>query len=192
MQKSSHHREQDLLKQLKQGSISAFEQIFNEYWEHLYLSARSKLHSHDDAEEVTQAIFSSLWEQREKLSIEDLGAYLHASVKNRIINIIRSRITREKYLDYYHKFLPSSQNSTEEVVEFDDLSEVLEAAVNRLPEKSRKVFRLSRMEGRSNTEIANLLKVSEKAIEYHLTKSLRAIRVHMKDFIAAWVFFTLF
>jgi RNA polymerase sigma-70 factor (family 1) len=192
MQQSSHHYEQELLKQLQRGSVSAFEKIFNEYWEQLYLSARTKLHSHEDAEEVTQAIFSTLWEQRAKLSIEDLSAYLHVSVKNRVINIIRSRITQEKYLDYYHKFVPSSQNSTEEVVEFDDLSEGLEAAVNRLPEKSRKVFRLSRIEGRSNTEIASLLKVSEKAIEYHLTKSLRAIRVHMKDFIALWAFLTFF
>ena len=45
------------------------------------------------------------------------------------------------------------------------------------------VFQLSRFEGRTNHEIAKLLKISEKSIEYHLTKSLRELRIHMKDYI---------
>lgn len=176
--------EQQLIERLRNGSASAFEQIFRQYWRPLYGIAKSKLNSHDDAEEVLQAIFSSLWEQRERLFITNLHAYLHTSVKNRVINVIRSRITQENYWDHYRKFIPEIQNTTENIIAYDDLNEVLEAAVSRLPEKSRKVFKLSRLEGRSNSEIANLLKVSEKAIEYHLTKSLRQIRLHIKDFIA--------
>jgi RNA polymerase sigma-70 factor (family 1) len=174
-----------LLERLASGNVQAFEEIFRSYWKPLYNTAYNKLRDRAESEEIVQSIFSSLWEQREKLEIENLNAYLHRAVKNRILNSIRSKITEKKYWDYYQNFIPSVQNSTENTVVFDDLQEGLEAAVSHLPEKSRRVFQLSRFEGRTNHEIAKLLKISEKSIEYHLTKSLREIRIHMKDYIAA-------
>ena len=58
----------------------------------------------------------------------------------------------------------------------------VETCVEALPEKSRSVFRLSRLEGVPNREIAERLNLSEKAIEYHLTKSLKIMRLALKDF----------
>jgi RNA polymerase sigma-70 factor (family 1) len=183
MPDQTSYNEKKLLDNLRRGDVEAFEQIFTRYWHRLYVVAKSKLQSHDEAEEVIQNIFSTLWERREILFITNLSYYLHTSVKNAILNIIRSRITHEKYWTYYKTFIPGVQNATEEEVEFSDLNGAVEEAVNLLPEKSREVFKLSRMEGRSNAEIANLLQVSEKAIEYHLTKSLRELRVHLKDYM---------
>jgi len=183
MLKKTDGAEFDVVESLRKGSVSAFEHIFRLYWKPLYTMARAKLDSHDDAEEVLQQVFSNLWEQRDRLRVENLSAYLFTAVKNRIINCIRSRINQRKYWEYYRTFVPKDQHTTENMVTLDDMNEVLEAAINLLPEKSRKVFKLSRFEGRSNSEIANLLKLSEKAIEYHLTRSLREIRVHMKDYI---------
>ena len=164
--------------------MKAFEEIFRRYWLPLYNSARSKLRSHDEAEEVIQAIFSTLWEKRQSLLITNLAYYLNTSLRNRILNIIRNRIPQEKYWDYYKAFIPPYGDITEQAIAFDDLKNAVELAVNHLPEKSREVFRLSRLEGRSNAEIAGLLNVSEKAIEYHLTKSLKQLRVQLKDFIS--------
>jgi len=182
MPNQTDHNDQRLLEDLRNGSKDAFEQIFKRYWHRLYVIAKSKV-SHDEAEEIIQSIFSSLWEKRASLAITQLSFYLQTAVRNSIINLIRSRVTQQKYWDYYKTFIPGQQAITENEVEFDDLNEAVEEAVNHLPEKSKKVFRLSRFEGRSNAEIAKLLHVSEKAIEYHLTKSLRDLRLHLKDFI---------
>lgn len=184
--------EEKLLQGLARGDVHAFEEIFEAYWKPLLSAAFSKLQDRAEAEEVVQNIFSSLWEQREKIEIENLSAYLHRAVKNRILNSIRAKVTEKKYWDYYRNFIPSVQNSTENAVVFDDLQEGLEAAVSHLPEKSRRVFQLSRFEGRTNHEIAKLLKISEKSIEYHLTKSLRELRIHMKDYITILVVCALF
>jgi RNA polymerase sigma-70 factor (family 1) len=181
-----------LLQGLAQSDVHAFEEIFKTYWKPLFSTAYSKLQDRSEAEEIVQHIFSSLWEQREKVEIENLSAYLHRAVKNRILNLIRAKVTEKKYWEYYRNFIPSVQNSTENTVVFDDLQEGLEAAVNHLPEKSRRVFQLSRFEGRTNHEIAKLLKISEKSIEYHLTKSLRELRIHMKDYITILVACVLF
>lgn len=172
-----------LLAELRKGSIVAFEKIFKTHWEPLYHSAKVKLRSHDEAEEVIQNIFSCLWEKRESLLITNLTYYLHTALRNRILNMIRNKIPQEKYWNYIRTFIPQQQDTTDEVVAFDDLNDAVELAVSHLPEKSRQVFKLSRLEGRSNAEIANLLQVSEKAIEYHLTKSLKELRLHLKDFM---------
>ena len=50
------------------------------------------------------------------------------------------------------------------------------------------IFRLNRMEGHSVAEIANLLRLSEKAIQYHLTRSVKELRLYLKDFlIILWI-----
>ncbi|MEX2234283.1 MAG: sigma-70 family RNA polymerase sigma factor [Cyclobacteriaceae bacterium] len=108
---------------------------------------------------------------------------MHTALRNRILNMIRNKMPQEKYWNYYRTFIPQQQDTTDQVVAFDDLNDAVELAVSHLPEKSRQVFKLSRLEGRSNAEIANLLQVSEKAIEYHLTKSLKELRLHLKDFM---------
>lgn len=183
MPNQAEHNEALLLSELRSGCIPAFEKIFKQYWEPLYRIARSKLGSHEEAEEVIQAIFSTLWEKRATLVITNLTWYLNAALRNRILNIIRDKIPKEKYWNYYKAFIPSQGDVTEQRVAFEELNSAVELAVNSLPEKSRQVFRLSRLEGRSNAEIAKLLQVSEKAIEYHLTRSLKELRIHLKDFM---------
>jgi RNA polymerase sigma-70 factor (family 1) len=183
MPNEKEYNEMLLLADLRNGSVHAFERIFRRHWEPLYRTARTKLRSHEEAEEVIQNIFSSLWEKREALLIGNLSYYLNTALRNRILNIIRDRIPREKYWNYYKSFIPEYQDTTDQAVAFDDLNDAVELAVNNLSEKSRQVFKLSRLEGRSNAEIATMLKVSEKAIEYHLTKSLKELRVYLKDYM---------
>ena len=189
---SGHSTERELLNDLRNGSAAAFEQIFQQHWKRLYNIARTKLVKDAEAEDAVQAVFSNLWEKRSHLLITDLSAYLTAALKNRIINIIRLRITEEKYRDYYKTFIPSQTNNTQQEVSYNEIQDVVTEVVSHLPEKSRKVFKLSRMEGRSNAEIANLLHLSEKSIEYHLTKSLKELRLHLKDYILTFPFLGLF
>ena len=177
------HNEQHLLQELHKGNVNAFEQIFRFYWKDLYRVAKGKLQSHAEAEEVIQGVFSTLWEKRKTLMINNLDHYLRTCVRNKILNIIRANLMKEKYWAYYRTFLPMETNSTAESVAYDDLDEAIQEAVSTLPEKSRKVFTLSRIEGKTNAEIANIHELSEKAIEYHLTKSTRALKVRLKDFI---------
>lgn len=182
MQYQTDHSEEWLLKNLREGNVEAFAELFRKYWRRFYIIARSKIHSHEEAEEIVQHIFSTLWEKRETLLINELSFYLHAAVRNHVINIIRSRIRQRKYWEYYKQFIGPRVYEVSNDAVLSDLHAAVEQAVNHLPEKSRKVFKLSRIEGRSNAEIASLLQVSEKAIEYHLTKSLRKLRVHLKDY----------
>ena len=181
--------EEQMLQGLRLGSEHAFEAIFKKHWRPLYNQAYSKVQSREEAEEIVQSIFSTLWEKRDSFLITNLSFYLQTAVRNRVINHIRQRVTQRKYWDYYKNFIPQQKDDTENTVIYDDLSQAIEHAVSKLPKKSQQVFRLSRIEGRSTSEIANRLKLSEKAIQYHLTKSLKEIRIHISDFILTILLF---
>jgi len=186
-----HHKDDNsLLESLRSGDEIAFQEIFKKYWQQLYKTALLKVRSHEEAEEIVQGIFTSLWEKHDTLLITNLEFYLKTSVRNRVINAVRSKIIQEKYWSYYRNFAPHENESVEDVLIYNELNDSIQVAVNKLPEKSKTVFKLSRFEGRSIPEIANMLKVSEKAIEYHLTKSIKTLRVHLKDMILLVLFFT--
>ena len=70
-----------------------------------------------------------------------------------------------------------------------ELSEAIDIATRQLPEKTRQVFRMSRFEEQSVKEIAQTMNISEKAVEYHITKSLKILRLHLKDFILLQLLF---
>ena len=145
--------------------------------------AYCRVRSREAAEEIVQNLFISLWDKRTTLSINNISSYFFAAVKHKALNILESRIVHKKYWDYYKNFIPHQENLTERTIEFNDLLEAIEERMEYLPEKSKKVFTLNRLEGHSITEIANTLKLSEKTIRYHLTRSLKELRLHLKDFI---------
>ncbi len=183
MHSLKNDREQELLGRFQSGDNIAFEEIFNLYWQQLYNIANRSLRSHEESEEIVQELFTTLWQQKSTLRILNISSYLTCAVKKRVIDKIRLKLVHEKYWDYYSAFRTDHGQDTENTVCFNELNQELEKAIDRLPQKSRQVFRLNRLEGRSISEIAGFLKISERAIEYHLTKSVRELRIYLKDFI---------
>jgi len=185
----NNHTDEELLNFVQNGDKSAFEEIYNRHWHKLYNVAVRVLKSQEEAEEILQDIFLKLWIRREEIKVLNLSNYLISSVKKKIIDSIRSKIVQQKYWIYYKQFMPQSVEETESTVVFNELNNEIQHAIQQLPKKSQQVFRLNRLEGRSVSEIADFLKLSERAIEYHLTKSLKQLRAHLKDFILALFLF---
>lgn len=187
MRQPEYHNEQDLLTSLKQGDEGAYNHIFTHYWKTLYLQAFAKLQSREAAEEVVQELFVVLWEKRNVLLISNLTHYLRMALRNKCIDYIRKQIVKEKYWNYYKTFLPRQENTTQDAVSYNNLMEAVESGMARMPEKTKKIFVLSRLEGKSVTDVAQLIRLSEKSVEYHLTKCLKTLKVHLKDFVLIWL-----
>ncbi len=177
------YSDEELLKALKQSDENAFAEIFRRHWHKAYSAAFQKLRSQVLAEEFVQDLFFTLWEKRSTLLVHNLEPYLITSIKHRIISHIRSQVVERKYWDYYKNTFSHIESITEKDVEYNELVNALEHGIGDLPEKSKQVFTLNRIQGRSVSEIASLLNLSEKAIEYHLTRSLKQLRLVLKDFI---------
>lgn len=172
-----------LLKFLKISDELAFEEIYLRYWRQLYYAALHKINNKEVAEDIIQTVFEDLWEKREQHSIKNISAYLGTSVKYKVINYIRSSISKKAHLAHISESRKTEENSNELVLLVKELNEAIDKAINRLPQKTQTIFRLSRYESHSNKDISHIMDVSEKAVEYHITQSLKTLRFHLRDFM---------
>ena len=173
-----------LVKLLRAGDEEALREIYTRYWKPCYLHALRKIRSKEAAEELVQNLFVGLWERKLETPVVHLEAFLFSALKYQVISYIRKSIVRERHLHVTRQQDADPRaTEAETTLLLHELSEAIEAAIVQLPEKTRVIFRLSRFEHRSNKEISRSMEISEKAVEYHITQSLKLLRVHLKDFI---------
>lgn len=172
-----------LLKFLSISDERAFKEIYIRYWKGLYYSAFNKTNSKEVAEDIVQSVFAHLWEKREKQSIQNISAYLNTAIKYQVINYIKSTISKKSHLTAIGEKEKKEENNTDMLLLVQELNTAIDKAIGQLPQKTQTVFRLSRFEEHSNKEISRIMDLSEKAVEYHITQSLKILRFYLKDFI---------
>lgn len=172
-----------LLERLGKGDQNAFQEIYQRYWYKLFQVARRKVLFDEDAEEIVQDIFVDLWERREQLLINDLSKFLFKAVKYQLLDYLKAQIVRQSYQNSNQLFNQDTDTQTEEQLALKDLNEAILTGIDHLPSKTQEIFRLNRLEGKSAKEIAALLQIPERTIEYHITQALRTMRSYLKDFI---------
>lgn len=179
----SAYTDQELLQAIRNDNKNAFSELFRRYWRKGYKMAYARVRSKEATEEIVQDLFVALWDKRSSLSINNMSSYLYISVKHKVLNFIDSQLVHQKYQVYHKTFIQQQEDATEKTVVFNELMGAIEEGLECLPEKSKEVFRLNRLEGRTISETADLLKLSRKAAQYHLTRSLKEMRLHLKDYI---------
>lgn len=182
----------DLLSLLKADDTLAFKELYDRYWYKMYSIALRKLNRKEVAEELAQELFVMLWQKRTTLRIINLNAFLQVSLKNLVIDYVRHHIQEEHYLDSLKQYFPLEIMSTSDMVYFNDLTEALQKSLAELPEKTRQIFMLNRFERLTIREIAAQLNLSEKSIEYHLSRSTTYLRQHLRDYNAYGLTFLIF
>lgn len=175
----------ELLKCIGEGDKAAFHEIYVRHWREVFLHSYKRVRNKQVAEELTQNLFLSLWERR-KTDINDLRLWLLGAVKFAVINYYKAQIVHEKYESYVRGNALEETYSTEQLTLFKDLSASIEKGISLLPLKTRQVFTLSRFENRSTKEISRDLGISEKAVEYHITQSLKWMRLYLKEFLTVF------
>ena len=183
--------DETLLSALQVNDQGAYAEIYERYWYRLFALAYRKLKFRAVAEELVQDLFEALWGRRAQHSIDHLESYLLAAINHRIISHVRAQKIRAGYAEYCQMRQEATTRETEERLAEADLSAAFLAGVHQLPEKSQQVFRLNRLEHYSVQEISLRLQVSPKAVEYHLTKSLKFLRTYLRGFLVllSFVFF---
>ncbi len=174
---------------LNDGDEEAFIKIYKFYWQKVFRIAYQRVRSREIAEELAQDLFLKLWEKRDTLKVDDVGKYIFCSIKNAVIDHIRTGIRFNKYTEHYQTFVHKMVESTNEAVKFTDLEEAITTGLSQLPEKTQVVFKLNRLENWPLERISNHLNLSEKTVGYHLTKALKFMRTYLKEFIFTFFIF---
>jgi RNA polymerase sigma-70 factor (family 1) len=178
----------ELLSLMQQGDEKAFTEIFNRYWKVVLVVAANKTGDLDEAEEIVQDIFVSLWNRREQLQLtSSLKNYLTVSVKYKVIKTLAKRNMYQKYVDHSKYANDLTDDSTQEWLAFEELRYRLGELVAELPEKCRLVYQLSRDTGYSQKQIAEELGISEKTVEAHIGKALKTLRTGLDQFLFSFL-----
>ncbi len=171
--------ENTLITNLKLGKEAAYKELFFTYFEPLTLYAKKYLGDLDTAQDVVQEVFSYLFENRESLAItESLKSFLYKSVGNRSLNLLK----HEGVKDRNHSLIKhnSSEAFEEDFMELSELEVRISKLIDTLPPECARIFRMSRMEQKSNQEIADALNISKRTVETQISKALKVLRTALK------------
>ncbi len=161
-----------------------FERIYNSLWAKLYSVAYNYFRDKTTAQEIVQEVFVNFWVKRDLLhDIKDLDAYLFKSVKNRIYDHFDKIACQERLSRRLSLQTKEEAETTNEAVDYEETLERINHEIDRLPETTKEIFRLSRFDKYSNDEIAGRMHLSGKAVEYHITSALKRLRLRLNQLI---------
>lgn len=177
MSKIHELSDNELIQLLKKDDNAAFTEIYNRYVESLAGFAGAQLYHLEEAHDILHDIFVKLWEDRDTLDISgSLKSYLFSATRNRVIDRIRRRITRQDYALMLQATKPPESYGADKVIEAKELQENIEKALNELPRRAKQIYRLSRDQHQTTLEIAQMLNISEQTVKNQLTTALKHLR----------------
>ena len=174
----SLHTETELLLLISRDDQTAFTSLLRNYWNKVYTQALIYLKSPQLAQEITQDVFLKIWSSRQRLrEVQSFSDYLFIISRNEIISALRKK----------NKQVVAPSNNLEEIIMRPDkqlhykesYNKILQL-IGQLPTTRKKVFTLSRLEGKSYEEIGAELGISRNGVKDHIVKALNYLRTHFE------------
>ena len=185
-----------IIKQLQDGNEKVFEQIVREYWPRMFKFALIYTQNNETSQELVQDTFLVLWNNRAILKDNtNLITYLMVVLRNKCLNLLEQTRIRKLYIEeiddetiYQRANLYVLQDEASQIVESEDLHKAIERALSKLPDKTREIFMLSRYDGLKNQQIAETKNISQKTVEYHISKALQILKEELPQEYWIWIF----
>jgi len=175
------YTDEALLQAIRNDDDQAFTLLYRRYWKDLFITASRALRGKEEAADVLQDVFLSIWNRRHELEIQgSLAAYLQTSVRYKVIHYIEKNITRRDYLSLLtdtavHTLEPGSDLQ----LQLKQLQETIHKAVESMPPKMQEVYRLSRQEYLTHREIAERLSISPGTAKKHIHNALQILKTSL-------------
>lgn len=171
-----------LFEMIREDDPEAFDKLYHLFYAPLCVFANRYLEDNNAVEDCIHDIFLKIWKDRKSISINtSVRSYLLTTTRNHCLNLIEKRkteLTYEQYiLNTYDPYSPEDLYSVEE------LEDMIEKAIEKLPEKYRTVFKMSRFKYMTYKEIAEKQNISIKTVEAYMHKSLAMLSISLKEYL---------
>ncbi len=156
-----------------------FAQVFERYAKDLHDFLYYKYGQREDLNDVVQEAFIKLWDQCKKVSFDKARAFLFKVAKNNMLN----RFKHEKVVLKYQQEGPKHKNieTPEFVLETHEFYEKYQRALSKLTDEQRVAFLLNKVEGKKHQEIADILNITRKVVEYRIYSAFKIIKAEIKE-----------
>ena len=194
MSRFGQYNDEELMHEIKAGNMLAFDELYRKYSRRLHKFSYAMLKSTEDTENLIQDVFLNLWLNREKVEKNaSVSYYIFTIAYNSAISVIRKKIKNANYIEYVKSLQDLVQEPVDLQVEYKELDEKLNKIIDKLPQRQKEVYLLSRVEGLKYSEIAERLNISINTVENHLSRALDNIRRKLGSYsVIAVLFWHLF
>ncbi len=155
---------------------AAFEKIYKGYYNRLFRLAVSIVKSEEIANEVYDDVMLNVWQKRRELShVNNFTVYLYVSVKNASLRQL-SKASKISYIhiDEHFDIQDTTPTIQEELMSLELLA-IINQSIAELSPQCKLVFKLVKEDGLKYKEVAEILNVTVKNVEYHMGNALKKI-----------------
>ncbi len=158
---------------------SVFKGVFETHAKDLYKFLYYKYGADNNPEDLVQDAFIKLWNNCKKVLPEKARGFLFTVANNQMLN----ELAKKKTALNYSREKPKGHTieSPEFILEEKEYLNRLQSAIQALSPEQRSVFLLNRIEGKKHKEIAEMLGISQKAVEKRIYTALRILKEKVGD-----------
>ena len=173
-----------------------FNIIYEQNYRRSLLFTKSYVHDDMVAEDIVVESLMRYWRAISMEEGEITEAFLLTILKNKSLDYLRHKAVHDAAIENLAEQNNQELNiriSTLEVcnpeeIFSDEIQTIIHKTLLSLPEQTRRVFEMSRFENKTVKEIANETNLTVKGVEYHITKSLKVLRIGLKDYLPLFYF----
>ncbi|MDR1763651.1 MAG: RNA polymerase sigma-70 factor [Dysgonamonadaceae bacterium] len=168
-----------------------FGEIYRQFYKPSVAFVKSYVHDRMAAEDIVSDSLISLWQTLRVETVDSPKALLLSILRNNSLNYLKHLNVRDNYAEMYASLSERELGIRIKTLEACDpkeifsaeIGEIVDKTLKTMPQQTRLIFELSRYRNLSVREIAQKISLSEKSVEYHITKSLKALRLALKDYL---------
>lgn len=169
-----------LIRQIAAGDTGAFSSFFDRYRNRLFVFVEQLIHSKSDAEEIVQDTFLKVWQTAPRLlEVDQPGYYIYTIARNKTLNHMRKIARNRQLVSQVWANQSELDNSLEDKLRTKEVKEIIDNAVAHLSSQKQEIFRLSREQGLSHTEIAAQLGLSQSRIKNCMVEILKHLKASL-------------
>jgi RNA polymerase sigma-70 factor (ECF subfamily) len=175
-----------------------FDEIYTRYYQKSLLFVKSYVRDGMAAEDIVSEAMIRLWGRVRTGTVDAVPALLLSMLRNASLNYLKHQAVRQEAMTRMASWMESDlkyridtlEACNPEEIYSSEIARIVEQTLSSLPPRTRRIFEMHRYEARPVKEIAGVLAMRPKAIEYHFTRALKALRTALVDYFPLlWLVF---
>lgn len=170
-----------LIRQLKEGSQFAFEQLYSKYSGKIFNTVSRLVYDKTIAKDITQSCFLTIWEKRETLDPDkNFSAYLYTIAKNLVYKETERLVLNGRFVEIKLHTAERFEDNTIENLNSSYIETYLNQLINELSPIPREIFMLKNNQEHSIKNIATKMDMTERSVEAHLYRTMKHLKEKLK------------